>query len=99
MLFSPTQSKEFIQFIHFDPDNRICEHVAYTHLSEVCGMCSKKQTLDDAYAAPANFLEIDVINPITHGVAQKRYTDYECRLKVRYGSTALVHWMKSPAPW
>ena len=44
---------------------------------------SKKQTLDDAYAAPANFLEIDVINPITHGVAGKRYTDYEVRLKVR----------------
>ena len=43
---------------------------------------SKKQTLDDAYAAPANFLEIDVINPITHGVAGKRYTDYEVRLKV-----------------
>ena len=43
---------------------------------------SKKQTLDDAYAAPANFLEIDVINPITHGVGNKRYTDYECRLKV-----------------
>jgi len=38
--------------------------------------------LDDAYAAPANFLEIDVINPITHGVAGKRYTDYEVRLKV-----------------
>jgi sorting nexin-3/12 len=42
---------------------------------------SKKQTLDDAYAVPANFLEIDVINPITHGVAGQRYTDYECRLK------------------
>jgi sorting nexin-3/12 len=42
---------------------------------------SKKQTLDDAYAVPANFLEIDVINPITHGVANKRYTDYEVRLK------------------
>jgi len=42
---------------------------------------SKKQTLDDAYAVPANFLEIDVINPITHGVASQRYTDYECRLK------------------
>lgn len=42
----------------------------------------KKQTLDDAYAAPANFLEIDVINPITHGVAKKRYTDYEVRMKV-----------------
>ena len=42
----------------------------------------KKQTLDDAYAAPANFLEIDVINPETHGVAKKRYTDYEVRMKV-----------------
>ncbi len=45
-------------------------------------LSSKKQTLDDAYAAPANFLEIDVINPITHGVANKRYTDYEVRMKV-----------------
>lgn len=42
----------------------------------------KKQTLDDAYAAPANFLEIDVINPITHGVGKKRYTDYEVRMRV-----------------
>lgn len=42
----------------------------------------KKQTLDDAYAAPANFLEIDVVNPITHGIARNRYTDYEVRLKV-----------------
>lgn len=46
-------------------------------------LVSKKQTLDDAYAAPANFLEIDVSNPITHGVARKRYTDYEVRMKVR----------------
>ena len=36
-------------------------------------LSSKKQTLDDAYAAPANFLEIDVINPITHGIGGKRY--------------------------
>ncbi|CAD1480790.1 unnamed protein product, partial [Heterotrigona itama] len=42
----------------------------------------KKQTLDDAYAAPANFLEIDVINPITHGVGKKRYTDYEVRMRI-----------------
>ncbi|XP_072019300.1 sorting nexin-12-like [Amphiura filiformis] len=41
----------------------------------------KKQTLDDAYAAPANFLEIDVVNPETHGVAKRRYTDYEVRMK------------------
>ena len=33
------------------------------------------------YAAPANFLEIDVINPITHGIGNKRYTDYEVRMK------------------
>ena len=44
---------------------------------------TKKQTLDDAYAAPANFLEIDVINPITHGIAKKRYTDYEVRMRVK----------------
>lgn len=42
---------------------------------------SKKQTLDDAYAAPANFLEIDVVNPITHGDARTRYTDYEVKMK------------------
>jgi sorting nexin-3/12 len=45
---------------------------------------SKKQTLDDAYAPPANFLEIDVINPITHGVGKKRYTDYEVRMRVSF---------------
>ena len=42
----------------------------------------KKQTLDDAYAPPANFLEIDVINPETNGVGKKRFTDYEVRMKV-----------------
>ncbi|EEB19999.1 Sorting nexin-12, putative [Pediculus humanus corporis] len=42
---------------------------------------AKKQTLDDAYAAPANFLEIDVALPITHGVGKKRYTDYEVKMR------------------
>lgn len=43
----------------------------------------KKQTLDDAYAAPANFLEIDIVNPVTTiGVGKKRYTDYEVRMRV-----------------
>ncbi|XP_028415313.1 sorting nexin-3-like [Dendronephthya gigantea] len=40
-----------------------------------------KQTLDDAYAAPANFLEVDVVTPETHGVGKKRYTDYEVRMR------------------
>lgn len=45
----------------------------------------KKQTLDDAYAVPANFLEIDVVNPMTTITAgKKRYTDYEVRMKVKY---------------
>lgn len=43
----------------------------------------KKQTLDDAYAVPANFLEIDVVNPMTTITAgKKRYTDYEVRMRV-----------------
>lgn len=42
----------------------------------------KKQTLDDAYAIPANFLEIDVVNPMTTLTAgKKRYTDYEVRMR------------------
>lgn len=45
-------------------------------------LTTKKQTLDDAYASPANLLEIDVVNPITHGIARNRYTDYEIRLRV-----------------
>ena len=43
---------------------------------------SKKQTLDDAYAPPANFLEIDVLDSQTHGVGKNRYTDYEVRMRV-----------------
>ena len=50
---------------------------------------SKKQTLEDAYSPPANFLEIDVSDPQTHGVAKKRYTDYEVRMKVMNYQTAL----------
>ncbi|XP_057307834.1 sorting nexin-12-like [Hydractinia symbiolongicarpus] len=42
---------------------------------------SKPQSISDAYAVPANFLEIDVSNPQTHGVGKKRYTDYEVRMK------------------
>ena len=42
---------------------------------------SKKQTLDEAYSPPANFLEIDVADPATHGFAKTRYTDYEIRMK------------------
>jgi sorting nexin-3/12 len=42
----------------------------------------KPQTLREAYDPPANVLEIDVLNPETHGVGNKRYTDYEIRMRV-----------------
>jgi sorting nexin-3/12 len=51
----------------------------------------KKQTLDDAYAAPANFLEIDVVNPITHGVGRNRFTDYEVRMRVSCFAVEPLH--------
>lgn len=42
-----------------------------------------RQDLSDAYSLPANFLEIEVINPETHGVGwRQRHTDYEIKLKV-----------------
>lgn len=44
---------------------------------------AKKQTLQEAYAEPANFLEIDVCNPQTHGFGRGRYTDYEVHTRVR----------------
>lgn len=37
----------------------------------------------DAYAVPANFLEIDVVNPMTSIAAgKKRYTEYEVLMRV-----------------
>jgi sorting nexin-3/12 len=42
----------------------------------------KPQTLREAYDPPPNVLEIDVLNPETHGVGNKRYTDYEIRMRV-----------------
>ncbi len=42
----------------------------------------KPQTLREAYDPPANVLEIDVVNPQTHGSGNKRYTDYEVRMRV-----------------
>lgn len=51
--------------------------------AETKRLAPKKQTLDDAYAPPSNFLEIDVSNPETHGFGRNRYTDYEIRMRVR----------------
>ncbi|KAI8340084.1 Phox homologous domain-containing protein [Chlamydoabsidia padenii] len=41
----------------------------------------RQQTMKERYAVPETFLEIDVKNPMTHGIGRKMYTDYEilCR--------------------
>ena len=55
----------------------------------------KKQSLDDAYAAPANLLEIEVTNAETHGLARNRYTDYEVKMRVSgvvMGLSSHVFW-------
>lgn len=55
---------------------------------------TKKQTLDDAYAEPMNFLEIDVVDPITRGISRTRYTDYEIRLRVGYFDCSRTDWFE-----
>lgn len=51
--------------------------------SSISRLATKKQSLDDMYSVPANFLEIDVINPQTTIVAgKKKFTDYEIRMRV-----------------
>jgi hypothetical protein len=51
----------------------------------ICRLATKKQSLDDMYSVPANFLEIDVINPQTTIIAgKKKYTDYEIRMRVSW---------------
>lgn len=55
-------------------------------------LSTKKQSLDDMYSVPANFLEIDVINPQTTIIAgKKKYTDYEIRMRV--SSTSNSHFL------
>ena len=58
----------------------------------------KKQSLDDAYAAPANLLEIEVGNADTHGLARNRYTDYEVKMRVGPYFGARVSRILAPYP-
>ncbi|KAK2728113.1 hypothetical protein QYM36_008558 [Artemia franciscana] len=54
-------------------------------------LTTKRQTLDDAYAEPSNFLEIDLSNPVTHPATagKKKFTDYEVRTKESSGKMHL----------
>lgn len=48
---------------------------------ETTRLSFNRQSIEDSYAEPANFLEIDVLNPITYGEGRNRYTDYEIRMR------------------
>lgn len=45
---------------------------------------TRHQTAEELYGVPENFLEIEVRNPMTHGLGRKMYTDYEivCRTNI-----------------
>eukprot|EP00095_Tigriopus_kingsejongensis_P005306 maker-scaffold337_size202799-snap-gene-0.24 protein:Tk05306 transcript:maker-scaffold337_size202799-snap-gene-0.24-mRNA-1 annotation:"sorting nexin " len=45
------------------------------------GIQFPRQTPVEACTLPANFLEIELSNPLTRGYAKQRYTDYEVRMK------------------
>lgn len=40
-------------------------------------MAGRPQTFDEMYSVPESFLEIEIRNPMTHGIGRKMYTDYE----------------------
>jgi len=44
----------------------------------------RQQALEELYQTPENTLEIEVVNPLTHGNGRKMYTDYEiiCRTNI-----------------
>ena len=50
---------------------------------------AKLRTADDAYAEPANVLEIDITDPQTHGFGSKRYTDYAVKVRTNLPIFAL----------
>ncbi|KAL7421322.1 Sorting nexin-3 [Cryptotrichosporon argae] len=45
--------------------------------SDMARLAGRPQTFDEMYAVPESFLEIEVRNPMTHGIGRKMYTDYE----------------------
>ncbi|OBA22550.1 putative golgi membrane protein-sorting protein [Metschnikowia bicuspidata var. bicuspidata NRRL YB-4993] len=56
---------------------------SFRPVSEVLSNSHKKQSFNDIYGEPENFLEIEVCNPQTH-LGREQYTDYEivCRTNI-----------------
>lgn len=59
--------------------------ISFSEVTDGRGKKEHKQTFDELYGEPENFLEIEVKNPITHGSkSSNMYTDYEivCRTNI-----------------
>ncbi|PWZ01662.1 hypothetical protein BCV70DRAFT_158171 [Testicularia cyperi] len=66
---------------------------AYSPFARVDSLNTRRETVEDMYGVPENFLEVEVRNPLTHGIGRKMYTDYEIvtrtnipAFKLRYSS-------------
>ena len=67
---------------------------AYSPFARVDSLSTpRRETVEDMYGVPENFLEVEVRSPLTHGVGRKMYTDYEIvtrtnipAFKLRYSS-------------
>lgn len=66
---------------------------AYSPFARVDSLNLRRESPEDMYGVPENFLEVEVRNPMTHGYGRKMYTDYEIvtrtnipAFKIRYSS-------------
>ncbi|CAO3590335.1 unnamed protein product [Absidia cylindrospora] len=57
----------------------------------VSGSINREQTIEERYGAPENYLEIEVGNPMTHGIGRKMYTDYEIVCKTNIPAFKVQH--------
>ncbi|KAE8232101.1 hypothetical protein CF326_g2872 [Tilletia indica] len=75
------------------PPQPVVPATPYSPFARVDSLNTRRETLEEMYGVPENFLEVEVKNPITHGFGRKAYTDYEIvtrtnipAFKVRYST-------------
>lgn len=56
----------------------------YSPFARVDSLNTRKESVEDMYGVPENFLEVEVRNPMTHGFGRKMYTDYEIVTRVSF---------------
>ncbi|PQE06162.1 sorting nexin-3 protein [Rutstroemia sp. NJR-2017a BBW] len=52
---------------------------------------SRQQSFEEIYGPPENFLEIEVVDPQTHGIGRNMYTDYEINCSTNIPAFKLRH--------